>query len=147
MPIVNEEVHIKASADDIYHLIQKTKNIAELYKKIQVNTIEEEEEFRITDIKLTLDEDSFSWRQQENFDPQMLRVDYSYVEGDFMTFDARFKVLAEQDESELLLHIELTTGETGVISYIKDFFLTRRMREVARDIINAIKDQLELSYG
>ncbi|TET52579.1 MAG: hypothetical protein E3J54_06190 [Actinobacteria bacterium] len=147
MPIVNEEVHIKASADDIYHLIQKTKNIADLYKEIQVNTIEEEEDYRITDIKLTLDEDSFSWRQRENFDPEMLRVDYSYIEGDFMTFDARFQVLAEEDESELLLHIELTTGEIGIIAYIKDFFLTRRMREVARDIINAVKDQLELSYG
>ena len=147
MAKIEEEVTIKTSADNVYLLISKTENIAKLVNIMQAKIIEQDEEYRVSDIKINTEKETFSWRQREAFDPDMRRIDYSYLHGDWKMFYARFQVTSAGDESELILHVEIEPKEEGIKAYINFFFFKRKMQEVIKDILNAVKDRLELSYG
>lgn len=147
MPQIEEEVTIKASAEKIYALLAKTTNLAKLVPQIRVKVIEKGDDYQITEWKLATKKQVFTWRQRENYDPEMLRIDYSLLKGDWQSYVARWQINPAGDECDLILQIEVNPKQQGLKSYIAWPFFWKQLRDFSQEAIQAVKDRLELSYG
>jgi len=145
MPRIEEEVIIKASAEEIYKFLVDSSKLAKLLPWLEVKVREKDEDHQITGCKLTTEKgDIFSWQQRENFDSEMLRVDYALIEGDWQNFVGRWQVNEAGEESELILQVEAQPKEQGLKAFLAWPFLWIKMRRFCQEAIQAVKDRLEL---
>lgn len=147
MPQIEEEVTIKATPEKIYALLAKTTNLSRLIPQIKIKTIEKGDDYQITEWKLATEKETFTWRQRENFDLNMLRIDYSLLEGDWQNYDARWQINPSGEECDLILQVEVNPKNQGLKSYITWPLFWKQMRDFCQEVIQAVKDRLELSYG
>ncbi len=142
-----DELIIKKTPEAIYNLLAKSTNFAKLVPEITVKTIEKDEDYQITDWTIDIDDEKFHWQQRENLDPELLTINYSMIEGDFDSLDARWKVSEAGEESELIFQVEVSLKSEGAKSYLTWFFARKKMRAFCKEIVQAVRDRLELSYG
>jgi len=145
MPRIEEEVTIKASAEDIYKFLLDPTKLAKLLPWFEVKVQEKDEDHQICRCKLTTEKgETFTWQQRENFDPEMLRVDYALIEGDWKNFTGRWQVNEAGEESELILQVEAQPKEQGIKAYLAWPFFWKQMRRFCQEAIQAVKDRTEL---
>lgn len=148
MPRFEDELIVKATPEAIYKLIAKSTNFSHLIPELEVKVIEKDEDSQITEWKVETEKGSFSWRQRENFDPELLTIHYSFLEGDWKDYDARWKIIPNDEETELILQAEVIPQDQGLIkNYLFWPFFRKQMHLVCKDIINAVRDRLELKIG
>ncbi|KKM87574.1 hypothetical protein LCGC14_1267510 [marine sediment metagenome] len=147
MPRFEEEIIIKASADAVYDLIADSRNLQEMLPGFEIKILETGEDYRICDCRLKTEKETFKWTHRENFDPELLSIDYALVEGDWDHFNTWWKIIPAQEECELIFQSEMAPKNNGIMTYLTWPFFKKKMNRLCLGMIQSVKDRLELSYG
>lgn len=142
-----EEVVIKASPDAIYDLLADSNNLQKLLPGFDTKVLETGEDYKICQCQLKIDKKTYRWQHRENFDDELLSIDYSLLSGDWQHLHAWWKIIPAEDECELIFQIETVPKIKGLMTYLTWPFFKRKMNKFCLSALQAVKDRMELSYG
>ena len=111
MPKVEKKILINSEPQIVYDLAKDMENYPNFMSDVEsVKVISRQENTTITEWVSNVDGTPFLWTEEDKFDDQKLRIDYSLIEGDLEKFEGSWTFEAVEEKTEVCLTVNYDFG-------------------------------------
>ena len=145
MPYVETTITIAAPARVVYELAKDQERFPQFMPDVEtVKVIERHPDHWVTQWKTLVEEAPIEWTEEDRFDDDAMRIDYSLLEGDLDTFDGAWTFEERDGQTRVVLGVEYDFGVPTLAELIGPT-LEKKVQENCEMMLAALKAEAEKS--
>ncbi|HEY3375328.1 MAG TPA: SRPBCC family protein [Candidatus Aquicultor sp.] len=143
MPLVEESIDIKMSADQLYPIISDFESYPEIMEGVKkVTVLERGDGYTVSEWISEVDKRVIRWVERDTYIPEENRIDFKLVEGDLKMFDGFWKLDENGVNTNVTFNIEFEFG-IPMLAALLHPLLAKKLRVNMRDMLADLKKRAE----
>lgn len=144
MPLVEENITVKALPEVIYPIIKDVKKFPEFMANVNEVIIREEGDgWQISEWHNEVDGRKISWVEKDEYEPENYLIKFTLVEGDLKKYYGHWRLhKLEADATNIEFSIYFEFG-IPMLAPLLHPLLARKLRENMRQMLTSLKQKLE----
>lgn len=144
MPLVEENITVKASPDVIYPIIKDVKKFPEFMTNVNEVIIKDQgENWQVSEWHNEVDGRKISWVEKDEYEPENYLIKFSLVEGDLKKYYGHWKLHNNGDGSTKIDFSIYFEFGIPMLAPLLHPLLARKLRENMRQMLTALKTKVE----